>query len=372
MPRLRASGSSSFGDGSMPVRWSSFEPGVRSLRRGWNGWWGKRAGWAAYTEIVSALIVKAPKQEHLKSRRCECNADLVAQEESLDKRTTVKFWQIHTPKDEIEFDEALRICFAKPLLSRYVELETVPFFLEGEANQGGPDFIGDVIRLQSAALPSVISKGASPEKLNLGTGKSLGHHSGFIYDKETRLFGIEVRPTAAGLSKTLGVVSAISKRSGYAPTPVLTKSKFNELASARNGKFTFKIADPASLETTDPQLEDIRANLNQLKGMIDGSYLQVTVGVGRRKTGLDMQGILKWAGWLSSERDQKRGKVRSIRVVQPDEATPILDFIKGQVKKVGTLDLDGDPAKDWPLRMDFLREALIEAKAHVRKSGTKH
>lgn len=229
--------------------------------------------------------------------------------------------------------------------------------------------MGDVIRLQADALPSRLKKGGKAQRLSLGEGEYLGHHTAFIYDPATKLLGFEVKPAAAGLVKLAYLVSQIAKHPQCQALPVLYQAEMNRLAGTKNGVLSFKVADPASLDAFDPELRSLRDNIKYIRDMVDGAYIHVSIGAGPRKDGLAGEGLMKTIGWLLGERDAKRGKVRSVKVKQPHEAEPILDFLNAQFKDTLVLELSGDPEKDWVLRENFLKSALARAVKHVNIEG---
>ncbi len=245
------------------------------------------------------------------------------------------------------------------------KLENATFRLEPHGCKKGPIWIGEIIRLQSSAFPSKVPQGKPAERLNLLPGESLGHHAGFIYDERNKALGFEARPTAGGPSSFLNLVAAIAKHPPCAVFPVLTAQKVADLAKSKNGTLSLKIADPVNLQTVDPELVNVRDGLAFLTELMDGAYINTSIGVGPRRDGLDVSKLKKVVGWLAGERSADRGKVKKLQVTQPDEAGPILDFIGGQVKEQQTLQLLGDPKPDWKIKKTFLDAAYQTAKKYV-------
>lgn len=284
----------------------------------------------------------------------------------MDKSVTVKFWQLYpAPDGGLGFDESLRLALDEPETARCRELDGGLYQLVGSAGQRGDVIVGDVIRLQGDGLPSRLKAGGKPRPLGLN-GDYLGHHTGFIFDAKLSLLGFEIRPAAAGLQKLLGLVAEISGEEPCVPLPVLTKTAVERLAGAKNGALQFKVADPASLQTVDPELGTYRDNLTELKEMVDGVYVNVSIGVGRRDKGLEEGNLRRLVNWLLNERANKRGKISSLRVVQPREQEAVLDFIKAQVTSRRNLNIVGEPDKDWEERLRHLKAALRKARQHVK------
>ncbi|MBZ9703070.1 MULTISPECIES: DUF6731 family protein [unclassified Mesorhizobium] len=284
----------------------------------------------------------------------------------MDKKVTVKFWQLFPAlEDGVEFDVSLQAAFALKGGDLVKEIDEVRYQLDTRGDAKVSPICGDVIRLQSDALPSRLKAGEKAKKLTLGDGEYLGYHTAFIYDVEKKLLGFEVKPAAAGLLKLTGLVAELAGHQPCIALPILSESDINKLAGTKNGAVIFKIADPASLNTVDPDLGEVRDNIAFLKDMVDGAYVTVSIGVGPRREGLAVPKIRKLVGWLVGEKEAKRGKVRDIKVSQPHEAEPILDFVKAHFRTSQILELSGDPELDWPKREQFLRSSLAKAKVHV-------
>jgi len=284
----------------------------------------------------------------------------------MDKKVTVKFWQLFPAlEDGVEFDVSLQAAYALAGEQLVKELDGVHYQLDPRTAANISPICGDVIRLQSDAFPSRLKAGEKAKRLSLGENEYLGHHTAFIYDVEKKLLGFEVKPAAAGLQKLANLVAQLANHQPCIALPILTESDINRLAGTKNGAVIFKIADPASLNTVDPDLGEVRDNIAFLKEMVDGAYVTVAIGVGPRREGLTVPKIRKLVGWLVGEKEAKRGKVRDIKVSQPHEAEPILDFVKAHFRATQVLELTGDPETDWPKREQFLRSSLAKAKAHV-------
>lgn len=283
-------------------------------------------------------------------------------------KVTVKYWQmVPAPVDGVEFEASLRAAFRAAGDQNTAQIEDGFYQLETHSDPDAPLLLGDVIRLQNEALPSRLKRGERAQRLVLGDNEYLGHHTGFIFDPQSKVLGFEVKAAAAGLVKLTELVSSLARHSPCQALPVISKNDMNRLAGTKNGVLRFKVADPASLSCIDPELETTRDNLEFLKEMVDGAYVSVAIGVGPRRTGLSHEPLLKIVGWLLGEREAKRGKVRSIRVGQPHESEQILDFVKAHLKDSEELELRGDPAHDWALREAFLRSALAKANRHVSR-----
>lgn len=285
---------------------------------------------------------------------------------TIDRRVTVKFWRVDPLEaDDMSFSEALDICSDRPESECVAEINEANLQLHVSPRDSGNRYLCDVVRLQNSGLPSLIQPGRRAARLRLREGQYLGHHTGFVFCRRTNLIGVEVRPTAVGLYRVLTLVETLAASGPFNPSPLLTRDAMEELAATKTGKLSIKIADPASLRSVDPELVSLRESLVELKEMVDGTYVNLSIGVGRRTEGLEREGLLKRIGWLLSERAAERGKIKTLKVVQPHADSPILDFIKVHVKSEETLALTEDPDADWGTRAAFLKRALANARTHA-------
>ncbi len=287
----------------------------------------------------------------------------------MDKSVTVKFWTVQSESaDECDFWQALHTANAKTGDERVCDIDGSFYQFGEDAQIVGDLFLGEVIRLQGEGLPSRIQKGKPASELKLQSNEFLGHHTGFVYDKATKAIGIEVRPSAAGLAKTRITLQRVASESSFVALPLLKKHTFDMMTEKKLGTFSFKVSDPVSLQSFDPGLTSFRENLLALKDMVNGAYLNVSIGVGSRREGLSRSSLMKYAGWLLGEKAANRGKVKKIRISQPGEEEAFLDFIKAQVTWQNDLNLSGLLAKDWKTRKEALTQAMGKAKPHVKRT----
>lgn len=287
----------------------------------------------------------------------------------MDRRVTVKFWQMRPNMvDGVEFEASLDAASALSDEATVIDLAGYSYQLDMKPKADGLYF-GDVIRLQSDALPSRLKRGGKAAKLKLGENEALGHHAGFIYDPATKLMGMEIKMQAAGVLKLADMIGLLAKQPICLGLPLLTTNGVNALAGTKNGTISFKVADPAGLNTVDPELASVRDNMVFLKEMVDGAYVHIAIGAGPRKDGLMENKLVKTINWLLGEKDSGRGKVRSLTVSQPHEAEPILDFVKARFSDSEVLKFSGDPDADWQARQTLLKTALSKAKTHVHVDG---
>jgi len=286
----------------------------------------------------------------------------------MDKKVTVKFWQVLPALvDGVEFVDSLKLALSKKGENLTKEFEGIWYQLDPRSKVEDSPLLGDIVRLQSDALPTKRKRGGKSVKLDLGEDEYLGHHTGFIYDPVTKLIGFEAKFGAAGIQKLVHLIAKLAGHTTCIVSPVLTENQVNQLAGTKNGTLMFKIADPISLQAIDPEMKTMRDNLTYLKEMVDGAYISMSIGVGPRREGLEGNKLLKTIGWLLGERQEDRGKVKSLQVRQPHEAEPILDFLKVQVKESKTLKFVEEPEEDWLKRSEFLLQSLAKAKKHVKQ-----
>lgn len=285
-----------------------------------------------------------------------------------DKKVTIKFWQVVSlNEDGQNFSDAIKVVASARQEELVREIDEIPYQIAVSKADGGSAYIGDVIRLQGSALPSRLKKGGKAQKLELGRGEYLGYHTGFIYCEKQKILGFEIKPAAAGLHKLIALIADISKLDNFAPVPMIDKNDIVQLADSKNSRFSFKIADPQSLQALDPNHANIRKSLIELKGMVDGTYLNITVGAGRRKYGLEKGSLMHLAGWLLGEKEASRGGVKAVKAHQPGGAEKVLDFIKAQVRYAEVLPLTENPEANWQMRSDMLQKALEKARIHAKR-----
>lgn len=270
--------------------------------------------------------------------------------------------------DGVEFETSLDVAATLTDDATVLELAGSLYQLEVKPKKDGLYF-GDIIRLQSEALPSKLKRGGKASKLELGENEALGHHAGFIYDPVSKLMGLEIKMQAAGVLKLADIIGGLAGHPICLGLPLLTAHGINALAGTKNGTLSFKVADPASLNAIDPELANVRDNMVFLKEMVDGAYVHIAIGAGPRKEGLVENKLVKTINWLLAEKDAGRGSVRAITVNQPREAEPLLDFLKARFSESEVLNITGDPEADWPVREALLRTALGKAKPHVHING---
>lgn len=270
--------------------------------------------------------------------------------------------------DGVAFEVSLQAIAALNIADTALEIAGSFYQIELKAPADGLYF-GDLIRLQSEALPSRLKRGGKAARLHLGEDEALGHHAAFIYDPITKLLGMEVKMQAAGILKLTDIVGALARHPICLGLPLLTSNGLNALAGTKNGTISFKIADPAGLNAIDPELASVRDNMVFLKEMVDGAYVNIAIGAGPRKEGLEDAKLVRLIGWLMGERDAKRGKVKSLVVSQPHMAEPLLDFVNARFSDAEVLNITGDPDEDWGVRELLLRTSLAKAKNHVHVNG---
>jgi hypothetical protein len=270
--------------------------------------------------------------------------------------------------DGVPFETSLQAISALEIADTSLELAGSSYQLDMKGQADGLHF-GDLIRLQSEALPSRLKRGGKAARLQLDEDEALGHHAAFVYDPASKLLGMEVKMQAAGIIKLTDIVGALAHHPICLGLPLLTTNGLNALAGTKNGTISFKIADPAGLNAIDPELASVRDNMVFLKEMVDGAYINIAIGAGPRREGLEDAKLVRLIGWLLGERDAKRGKVRSLVVSQPHEAETMLDFVNARFSDSKVLNITGDPDADWPIRESLLRTSLAKAKAHVHVNG---
>jgi hypothetical protein len=144
--------------------------------------------------------------------------------------------------------------------------------------------------------------------------------------------------------------------------PVIRASELRSLAKMKAKTFVIKVADPHDLEAVEDDHKTLKESIIHLKENMDGAYIRVTVGMGRRKGYLDDGPLRSTISWLLEQRARKRGKVQSMQVkgrnMDDTEANP-LNFLKAHVGAEEVIDLDGlGPTDNFNARAGFMRRAI--------------
>jgi hypothetical protein len=152
----------------------------------------------------------------------------------------------------------------------------------------GDRFSGDVVRFQTENLPSLVeNRGGKPKKLALSSEQALGHHSAFLYDKSIKILAYQIARNAVPLSMFNGYISAACSCPGFGFLPVIAASDLKQLNKITPKTMLIKVADPDSLEAIEDDQRKLRNSLRNLRGLADGVYVKVQIGLANNKGKLD-------------------------------------------------------------------------------------
>jgi hypothetical protein len=94
-----------------------------------------------------------------------------------------------------------------------------------------------------------------------------------------------------------------------------------------------KVADADTLDAIEDDQRKLRSSLRNLRGLADGAYVKVQIGLANKKGHLDKGAVGNLASWLLEQRAKKNGKVGLIQITGKDFADDEvdLDFLKVQL-----------------------------------------
>jgi hypothetical protein len=235
----------------------------------------------------------------------------------------------------------------------------------------GDRFSGDVVRFQTENLPSVVAnRGGKPRKLELGPEQALGHHAAFLYDQSIRVLAYQIARNAVPLSLFNGYISDACSHPGFGFLPVLSASNLKQLNKITPRTMLIKVADPDSLEAIEDDQRKLRNSLRNLRGLADGVYVKVQIGLANNKGQLDKSAVGNLVSWLLQQRDDRKGKVGLVQVAGKDfqEGDVELDFIKWQIGESKRLSLkSAGQDENYGTRLDFLTECIEKHYGTLKK-----
>jgi hypothetical protein len=201
--------------------------------------------------------------------------------------------------------------------------------------QNGSRISGDLIRLQSDNLPSLIeARGKKPTKLPLSANAALGHHTAFLYDISLRKLAYQLTRNAVPLGLLNAYLSKVCDDSPpFSFQPVIKASSLKQLNSMTPKTFLIKVADPEHLDAIEDEEKKLKASLKNLRSLAEGVYVKVQIGLGNSQGMLNKSRLQSLVGWLLAQRDVNQGRVRTIKIIGKDfqEGDVPLDFIKAQI-----------------------------------------
>lgn len=226
----------------------------------------------------------------------------------------------------------------------------------------GERYSGDLVRFQTENLPSVASNtGQKPRKLTLAKGDALGHHAAFVYERKLKVLAYQIARNAVPLSIFNGYMAVACSHPGFGFLPVIGASDLKELSKITPKTMLIKVADPDSLEAIEDDQRKLRSSLRNLRGLAEGVYVKVQIGLANNKGQLDKGTVGNLASWLLEQRVKGNGKVGLIQVSGKDfaQGDVDLDFLKVQLGESKRLTLkDAGQDENYGTRLAFLTECM--------------
>ena len=290
----------------------------------------------------------------------------------MDSRITVRFYVADaTEIDQPSFGAALQQLLDADEAKLEQKVDDV-LIRAGQLEKNGDRISGDLIRLQSDNLPSLVEGKNKPKKLTLPNNGSLGHHAAFVYDASIQMLAFQTTRSSVSLTRFNLFLAAVCGCKPFGFYPVIKAAELKQLNSISPKKLMIRIADPHKLDVVEDYQRELRDSLVNLRELADGLYVQVTIGLGRKRGELDKPKLRKFIGWMLSERESSRKRVRQVKVIGKDasEEDVPLDFIKAQLGEEENLDLSrGDPEDKYKKRLKFLEKSLDKNMKQLKEFG---
>ena len=241
----------------------------------------------------------------------------------------------------------------------------------GELTESGDRYAGDLVRLQTDNLPSLVeNKGRAPKTLGLAADAALGHHAAFMYDASIKMLAYQFTKNSVSLGRFNAYIQACCGCDLFAFYPVIQASDLKQLNKMTPKTLLLKVADPDGLDAVESDEKKLKAALKNLRELADGMYVKIQVGLANKKGQLSKKSLSSVVGFLLGQRDSKRGKVQTIQIIGKDldqDDVP-LDFIKAQIGESETLSLgSSDPSENYKKRRDFIEQSLDKRFAELKK-----
>lgn len=288
----------------------------------------------------------------------------------MDTRITVRFYSVFPLEPgQPSFEACLKKIIgvgANPVR----DINGTPVQATNLAVDGGK-YSGDLLRLQSDNLPTLVNRGTKPKKLALASGAALGHHTAFLYDSSLRILAFQLTRNAVPLSLFNGLVTSICNCMPFGFGPVIKPSDLKQLNKMTPKTMLIKVADPVRLEAVEDDQRKLRTALLNLRSLADGAYVRVQIGLGNNLGELNKGSVGNVVTWLLGQRDMKKGKVTTIKVVgkDADERDLPLDFIRAQIGDAKNLPLGRavGPDQNYETRAEFILESLERHRSELKK-----
>jgi hypothetical protein len=288
----------------------------------------------------------------------------------MDSRITVRFYTVvQTEAGQAGFEACLsKLMTLGDNPGRAVE-DT--YIQAGNLNVNGDRISGDVVRFQGDNLPSLIkTKGVKPEKLALSMDSGIGHHAAFVYDHSIRVLAYQITRNAVPLGLFNRYVSVACECPGFGFLPVISASELKQLNKLTPKTLLFKVADPDALDAIEDDQRKLKSSLRNLRGLADGMYIKVQIGLANNKGQLDKAKVGNLVGWLLGQRDVKKGKVGAVQVSGKDfqDGDVDLNFIRLQLGESKALSLGASGQdENYKARAAFLVECVDKHYSTLKK-----
>jgi hypothetical protein len=279
----------------------------------------------------------------------------------MDRIISARFYGVTTTKHgQPSFEACLKKVMA---LGENVAREVGDTFIQStHVTHTGNRISGDLLRVQDENLPSLVqTKGKRPEKLPLSSGAGLGHHAAFLYDISLSMLAYQLTRNAVSLGLFNAYIAKVCNCAPFEFLPVFRTSELKQLNKMAPRTLLIKVADPVDLEVVEDEQRKLRASLMNLRGIGEGAYVRIQIGLGNRRGQLDKPKLRAIVSWLLEQRGRQHGGIGTVKVIGKDfeEGNVPLDFIGAQIGDRENLNLGSTgPDENYNKRHSFLENSM--------------
>lgn len=286
---------------------------------------------------------------------------------SVATQVTVRFYIVHD-QEGVPLEDRLAAIAAKPKGTREINTadnEAVPFNVRLEdCDTSDKAFMcGQFVRRTlDNHPPEATEEGLLTLKLKEGAG--LGYPAAFAYAPALKVIAIEHSPRTLSLSRILLYVNMMGDAGKLSAQPIPNQLAWDRYKTGKPRKITLTIANPTNLAAVEGEVGGVLSASGKLNEIFEGPVITIEVSMGHKKGFLNPLHVEKILNYFTKG-EGKGADVRSLKAsVKPDDGSPTdeLDFLNELLVSRDTLELSGDPLKDYARRKAFV---LAELKSHT-------
>lgn len=215
--------------------------------------------------------------------------------------------------------------------------------------------------------PEATADGLKALKLTKGSG--LGYPAAFAYAPEYGVLAVEHSPRTLSLARIVLYINLMAFPEGkLTARPVPNKQAWSRYAKGKPRRLTITLANPTNLAAVEGEVGGVLSATGKLNEIFDAPVITIEVSMGHKKGALNGGHVEKILNFFTKG-DGRQHDVRSLRAsVQPDAGGPSddLDFLNELLVSRDTLELNGDPVKDYERRKAFVLQELKKHSQHLK------